>query len=131
MPAGFGDAPSDEVVAWAAKNGFDRLDEHLESFVTKVEAKGYQYANWNSALKNAIRDDWAGLRKADSRSGGNGRPAPQEITRPRPPEMRDDEYRFPKLTDEQKAAEIKKRRDALNKAFAEANMQIPTRESTS
>lgn len=57
MPDDFG--ISDRVVAWAAKEGFERLDEHFDSFVRKVEANGYTYANWDSALMNAIRDDWA------------------------------------------------------------------------
>ena len=39
------------------------MSAHLESFVGKATAKGYTYADWNAALRNAIRDDWAGLRK--------------------------------------------------------------------
>lgn len=59
---------SAKVVAWAAARGFDRLDDHLEAFRLKAEAKGYTYADWDAAFKTAIRDDWAGLRKAGARS---------------------------------------------------------------
>ena len=61
MPAGF--EISDTVRAWAASKGFDRLDVHLETFVGKAEAKGYVYVDWDKALQNAIREDWAGIRK--------------------------------------------------------------------
>jgi hypothetical protein len=67
MPEDFG--ISERVVAWAAKEGFERLDEHFDSFVRKVEANGYTYANWDSALMNAIRDDWA---KINGKPKGNG-----------------------------------------------------------
>jgi len=61
MPEGFG--ISERVRAWAAEKGHSDLDRHLESFQMKVEAKGYQYADWDAALMNAIREDWAGLKK--------------------------------------------------------------------
>jgi uncharacterized protein YdaU (DUF1376 family) len=61
MPAGF--TVSDAVRTWAAGKGFDRLDVHLEVFRDKAEAKGYVYADWDKALQNAIREDWAGIRK--------------------------------------------------------------------
>lgn len=60
MPDGF--QVSERVKAWAAKKGFDRLDEHLESFVSKARAKAYTYADWDEGLMGAIRDDWARLR---------------------------------------------------------------------
>lgn len=62
---------SDRVKAWAAQKGFDRLDEHCESFRRKCEAKGYTYADWDSAFMEAIREDWAKLR-APARANGNG-----------------------------------------------------------
>ncbi len=55
------------VREWAKKKGYDRLDEHLESFKSKCRANGYQYIDWDSAFMEAIRSDWAKLR-----SGGNG-----------------------------------------------------------
>ena len=53
-----------ELQAWADERGYrEPLAAHLESFVGKATAKGYAYADWQAALRNAIRDDWAGLRK--------------------------------------------------------------------
>ena len=66
MPENFG--VSARVVAWAAEKGFDRIDEHFESFVSKVKANGYKYADWDSALMNAIRDDWAKINGKPQRS---------------------------------------------------------------
>jgi len=54
---------SDSVREWAKKNGFGRLDEHLENFCLACKAKGYAYIDWDAALMTAIRSDWAGLRK--------------------------------------------------------------------
>lgn len=64
MPEDF--SVSARVSAWAEKNGFDRLDEHLDAFRRKASAKAYTYANWDDAFMEAIREDWAKLR-------GNGR----------------------------------------------------------
>ncbi|PUA19602.1 YdaU family protein [Glaciimonas sp. PCH181] len=52
---------SDAVIAWANKNGVQNLDRHFDSFIVKVRANGYVYANWDAALQNAISDDWAKL----------------------------------------------------------------------
>lgn len=68
MPEDFG--INERVVEWAAKEGFERLDEHFDSFIRKVEANGYTYANWDSALMNAIRDDWAKI-NGKPKGGGN------------------------------------------------------------
>jgi len=54
-------AVSDAVKAWASSKGITRLDDHLESFKAKAKAKAYEYADWDAALMNAIRDDWAKL----------------------------------------------------------------------
>lgn len=54
-------AISDRVKAWAAEKGFDRLDQHLESFVSKCRAKGYAYVDWDEAFMNAVRENWAKL----------------------------------------------------------------------
>lgn len=50
---------SDGVRRWAEKNGIQHLQRHFDSFVLKVQAKGYVYADWDAALRNAIVDDWA------------------------------------------------------------------------
>lgn len=61
MPEGF--AMSDKLKQWASSKGYQDLDAHLESFVSKAAANGYLYADWDAALQNAIRDDWAKLRQ--------------------------------------------------------------------
>ena len=65
---------SERVRAWAAKKGFDRLDEHLEAFKTKCAAKGYVYADHDAAFMEAVRTDWAELRKP----GAGGRTSKPE-----------------------------------------------------
>lgn len=60
LPDGF--ALSERVKTWAAGKGYDRLDEHFESFVGKAKAKGYVYTDWDEGLMGAIREDWAQLR---------------------------------------------------------------------
>jgi hypothetical protein len=53
-----------ELQAWADQHGYrESMAAHLENFIGKATAKGYAYADWQAALRNAIRDDWAGLRK--------------------------------------------------------------------
>jgi len=52
---------SESVKEWADKNGFNRLDEHLDNFVCQSKAKGYKYKDWDSAFRNAIRKNWANL----------------------------------------------------------------------
>lgn len=68
LPDDFAISPITE--AWAAQNGYDQLPEHLEAFKGKAQAKGYRYVDWQAALKNAIREDWAGLRKTAAPGGG-------------------------------------------------------------
>lgn len=60
LPLDFG--ISDRVRTWAEKHKYDRLDDHLEAFKRKCEAKDYQYVNWDSAFMEAIREDWAKIR---------------------------------------------------------------------
>lgn len=59
LPAEFGITPA--VRSWANMGGFDRLDERLAHFVGWAKASGKQYADWDQAFQNAIRDDWAKL----------------------------------------------------------------------
>lgn len=56
---------SEQVIEWANKNGYSKLEERLSHFVMSCEAKGYQYANWDSAFRKAIADDWAKLGKIE------------------------------------------------------------------
>lgn len=69
MPSNF--SVSDRVQAWASEKGFDALDAHLESFKSKVSANGYVYADWDAAFMNAVRDDWAGIRKGRNGAATN------------------------------------------------------------
>lgn len=75
VPDGFG--VSSAVQAWAASKGFHQLPEHLEAFVGKCKAKGYQYADWDAAFMEAIRKDWAGLRTGQQ---PNGKPPLADLT---------------------------------------------------
>lgn len=73
MPEGFDAAVSDRVQAWAASKGFSDLGAHLEHFVGQARAQGYVYADWDQALMNAIRNDWASLRSPQRAGGGASR----------------------------------------------------------
>lgn len=64
-------AISERVKAWASEKGLDRLDEHLDAFRRKCAAKGYTYADWDAAFMEAVREDWAKLRKASDLSSRN------------------------------------------------------------
>lgn len=64
MPEDFG--ISDAVRAWAAKKGIGNLEAHLEAFRLQAAAKGYTYADWDAALQNAIRGNWAGIKPAQA-----------------------------------------------------------------
>ena len=66
IPKDFG--ISDQVKLWAEKNGHSKLEERLNHFVLCCEAKNYQYANWDSAFRKAISDDWAKLGKPESKA---------------------------------------------------------------
>lgn len=61
---------SERVLAWASGKGFDRIDEHLAAFRSKVAAHGYTYADWDAAFMEAIRTDWAKLRDVQVRTTG-------------------------------------------------------------
>lgn len=50
---------SENIRAWAIKNGHTNLEKHLESFVNKCKAKNYKYSDWDAAFRNAIVDNWA------------------------------------------------------------------------
>lgn len=66
MPSDF--CLSDRVKDWAAKNNFFRLPEHFEAFKLKAQSKSYKYSDWDSALMNAIREDWAKLNIAAAKT---------------------------------------------------------------
>ena len=81
LPADFAITP--ELQAWADQKGYGDLNAHLDPFKDKATAKGYQYTDWNAAFRNAVRDDWAGLRTPAATTPHNGQryaPPPQAIT---------------------------------------------------
>lgn len=93
LPDGF--AVSEAVQAWADREGFDRINEHLAAFVGKARAAGYRYVDWDQAFMNAIREDWGKVRERHRTRAGPSRPATRD-------ESRSATFRamFPSLTDE-------------------------------
>jgi hypothetical protein len=71
MPEGF--ALSERVKRWAAEKGHARLQDRFEHFVGAARARGYEYADWDEALMNAIRDDWAKFGNCKASIPGGGR----------------------------------------------------------
>jgi len=61
LPIDFAITPA--LQAWADQHDYGDMEHHLASFRDKAQAKGYQYVDWEAALRNAVRDDWAGIRK--------------------------------------------------------------------
>lgn len=55
---------SERVQKWADQRGEKQLKAHFLHFTRWALAKGAVYADWDQALMNAVRGDWAGLRKA-------------------------------------------------------------------
>ncbi len=72
IPADF--TASDSTIKWAAEKGIGFIPERIEHFKSVAVAKGYTYADWQQAFKNACRDDWAKLNgKAASAPERKGR----------------------------------------------------------
>lgn len=59
MPDNFTASPA--VLKWAAEQGYSSgyVDSNLAAFVLSAQAKGYRYVDWDKALMNAIRANWA------------------------------------------------------------------------
>ena len=72
LPENFG--ISERVQRWAAEKGLDRLEQHLEAFLSQVRKLDYRYVDWDEALMDAIRKNWARLPP----SNGSGKP--KEVT---------------------------------------------------
>lgn len=64
IPENFGNPFNPAMQAWLDKRGETQTKAHLIHFVGYVKANGKQYVDWDQAFQNAIRDDWAGVRKA-------------------------------------------------------------------
>lgn len=62
---------SERVLKWGNERGYSPaiLRDHYEHFILAASAKGYTYANWDSALIKAITKDWAGIGKGRSSPG--------------------------------------------------------------
>ena len=54
---------SERVKEWSTKNSVYGLEKHFENFVLQARKQGYKYADWDSALMTAIRDNWAKVEK--------------------------------------------------------------------
>ena len=62
-PEGFGNPFTPALQEWLDKRGETQSKAHLIHFVGYAKANGKLYADWDQAFKNAVRDDWAGIRK--------------------------------------------------------------------
>jgi uncharacterized protein YdaU (DUF1376 family) len=62
-PEGFGNPFTPALQEWLDKRGETQTKAHLIHFIGYVKANGKMYADWDQAFKNAVRDDWAGIRK--------------------------------------------------------------------
>ena len=63
IPDGFG--ISDAVRDWASREGYaEHLEAHFAYFVDYATANRKTYQDWDAALRNCIRADWGGVRKA-------------------------------------------------------------------
>ena len=59
--------PSEAVHTWVASKGLSHLlNEYVDHFVCYAKANGARYVDWQAALMNSIRGDWARLRKTNS-----------------------------------------------------------------
>ncbi len=64
IPEGFGGSFSPSMQKWLETRGETQVRAHLIHFVGYVKANGKKYADWEQAFQNAVREDWAGVRKA-------------------------------------------------------------------
>jgi len=67
LPDNFG--ISERVAKWAQEKGHTNLSAHLDHFIGCAKARGYTYADWDQALMNAIRENWARLGQPRMASG--------------------------------------------------------------
>lgn len=70
---------SDQVRKWASENNHHNLEIHFERFTEYAKSNGKKYADWDSAFKRAIREDWGKVNKPVYQS--NGFNQPQQNTR--------------------------------------------------
>ena len=68
MPNDFG--ISDQVRKWAIENNHQNLELHLERFTEYARSNAKKYADWDSAFKRAIREDWGKVNKPVYQNNG-------------------------------------------------------------
>jgi hypothetical protein len=61
IPPGFG--ISERVSKWASEKGYGNLQPQLEALVSHAKRNGAKYVDWDEALMNAVRSDWAKVNK--------------------------------------------------------------------
>jgi hypothetical protein len=61
LPDGFG--VSERVAVWASEKGYGNLQAQLEALVSHAKRNGAKYVDWDEALMNAVRSDWAKVNK--------------------------------------------------------------------
>lgn len=61
IPSDFG--ISERVAKWAAEKGYGNLQAQLEALVSHAKRNGAKYVDWDEALMNAVRSDWAKVNK--------------------------------------------------------------------
>ena len=72
LPDGFG--ISEGVRKWALENNHHNLEIHLERFVEYANSNAKKYADWDSAFKRAIREDWGKVNKPSYQNNGYSTP---------------------------------------------------------
>lgn len=65
---------SDQVRKWASENNHHNLEVHFERFTEYAKSNGKKYADWDSAFKRAIREDWGKVNKPVYQSNGFNQP---------------------------------------------------------
>lgn len=49
---------SEQVRKWASENNHHNLEIHLDRFIEYAKSNGKKYADWDTAFKRAVREDW-------------------------------------------------------------------------
>ena len=55
---------SERVRRWAAEKSHGNLEQHFDNFVSACRKSGYTYADWDEALMDAVRKNWARITPA-------------------------------------------------------------------
>lgn len=63
IPENFGNPFTPALQEWLDRRGETQAKAHLIHFVGYAKANAKTYADWDQAFQNAVRDDWAGIRR--------------------------------------------------------------------